>query len=83
MSYARFGQDSDVYVYARTAVRASFEYVCAHPPPDGEHVRATPVEMLEHLKAHRQAGDKVPDYALARLKEEQEEVERCSRSTRS
>lgn len=75
MSYARHGCDgSDVDVY-----HSSQGYVCQECsiwPPDKYRRKelhyvwtcATPAQMLEHVQAHRAAGQCVPEYALERLR---------------
>jgi len=103
MSYARFGEYSDVYVFAH--VGGGFECCgcriskpvksvftcgykdhplfgdvepCEHCNGDGcEHCMMpgntrlnTRSEMISHLKEHKKAGHKVPNYTINRLKEE-------------
>lgn len=62
MAFARFGRDSDVYVYADT--RGG--YTCERCPDVGSsyHCR-TAKEMVTHLvEFHRGRGDRVPDEAI-------------------
>lgn len=68
MSYARFGQESDVYVFSDgdrlhcvwCRLCRAFESAVYAEYPD----------MIAHLEEHRAAGHKVPDYALERLRQE-------------
>lgn len=65
MSYCRWSDDSDVYVYYDGTC-----YVCTrcNLNPTGEDDTAlTPELMHAHLMHHRAEGDRVPDEALARL----------------
>jgi hypothetical protein len=70
VSYCRFGHGSDVYVY-----RTGDGWECCACSMGGDHfpVFATRQGMRTHLIAHRAAGDKVPDCAIARLDQEIEE----------
>jgi hypothetical protein len=60
MAYARWGHDSDVYVY-----NTGLGIICQFC--DGFDTRN---EMIEHLKKHRESGDKVPNEAFELLFEE-------------
>lgn len=67
MSYARFDRDSDVYVYESTecgfvCMSCSRNWRCQSWTCD------TARQMIRHLKKHRKAGDKVPDYTLEELR---------------
>jgi hypothetical protein len=68
MTYARSGPQSDVYVYED--VRG---FLCCMRC-DLSDIRETHLksrnEMIEHLEAHRWAGQKVPDGAIEELKAE-------------
>lgn len=71
MAYARFSDDSDVYVYD-TEFGGVQTIICdgAH----SEHLNSSPLpcsaqQMIEHLKAHQAVGHKVPDYAFRYLGE--------------
>ncbi len=64
MSYARLGPDSDVYI-----VSTGDTVTCTWCKLHGDF-EADRVAMLEHLKRHVEAGHKVPDYALDRLRTE-------------
>ena len=64
MAYARYGHDSDVYVYEDT--RGG--YTCERCPGTGSQFRCeTAKEMAEHLAGHVAKGDKVPAEALMEL----------------
>ena len=73
MSYARMGNDSDVYVYDN----GLFFICCACrllPVPNSEifeeYMTESLVELSEHLKRHEEEKHKVPKYAWARINEE-------------
>ncbi len=67
MAFARFGLDSDVYVYEDT--RGGF--VCERCPGVGQEYRCqTADEMLTHLLDHRAKGHRVPEYAIEELRTE-------------
>ena len=58
MSYCRFG-DADIYVFG------SMEAFECCGCPSGKSFRTKSAgEMLRHMKAHRDAGLEVPDYAF-------------------
>lgn len=64
MAYARYGKDSDVYVYEHV----DGGYRCERCPRVGSHFHcASASEMVRHLLGHRQRGDRVPDDALNEL----------------
>jgi hypothetical protein len=66
MSFARFGPNSDVYVYEDT----NGGFTCERCPGRGQqHHCETAAEMLAHLLAHRAKGDRVPDDAIAEIQE--------------
>lgn len=76
MSYARFGPDSDVYVYLDAATGALHCCGCSivRPRPrsgdDREHLcfyAETPDHMVDHLTGHVDAGELVPDETLRKL----------------
>jgi len=54
MSYSRWSKDSDVYVF-----RTSKGYECC-----GCGTFKTYKELIEHLKEHKERGDKIYDYLL-------------------
>ena len=70
MSYCRFSDTSDVYVFHHVA---GFFECCGCALPDVEFMFHTETAsgMLEHLKAHQEADHLVPQYAIDRLKEEE------------
>ncbi len=67
MSYARFGPNSDVYVYEDVG-----GFLCCMRCDLSDAGKRTNSrgEMIEHLEAHRRAGHKVPDDATEELKAE-------------
>ena len=72
MSYARFAEDSDVYVYARAAggiecARCRF-IADTNEPPRNNAVMVDEDEMIGHLEKHRRAGHRVPNDAFVRLR---------------
>ena len=72
MSYARFAEDSDVYVYASEAggiecARCRF-IADTKEPPRNNAVMVDEDEMIAHLEKHRRAGHRVQDDALERLR---------------
>lgn len=67
MAYARYGRDSDVYVYQD----ARGGYTCEQCPGIGSQFRCeTGQEMAAHLASHLAKGDKVPPDALIELAKE-------------
>lgn len=78
MAYARFGKDSDVYVY----LSITDKYVCCScalqedaTVYDGYRLwpdtnMDTPEQVIEHLREHVGAGHRVPDRAFERLEKE-------------
>ena len=69
MSYARFGPDSDVYVFADIdgGYRCCF---CAFSRSGPSFRCDTAAEMIEHLREHRAAGHTVPEDAIEELQGE-------------
>lgn len=72
MSYVRFSEKSDVYVYLDIA-----GYLCCcgcrlWPEMDRWEYYSTE-DMIDHLKQHEAAGHKVPGYTYEGLREEQVE----------
>ena len=74
MAYARYGSDSDVYVYL------SADYLlCMQCNVEGLEFNSqgaiayTTADMLKHLEQHRAVGDKVPDECVECLKQDAEE----------
>ena len=74
MSYARFGRDSDVYVFGTTADPGTYQCLDCMLGPETEAAPQvdvdTAAEMIEHLLAHRAAGHKVAESALEELRAE-------------
>lgn len=70
MSYARFAEDSDVYVFL--AIGGHLECCgCSLRPRIWEYDSTD--ALLVHLDEHKAAGHDVPDSCIARLIEEREE----------
>ncbi len=70
MSYARFGKNSDVYVYEHV----DGGYRCERcPTVDSYFHAASASEMARHLLAHRDRGDRVPEDVLHELTVEESE----------
>lgn len=68
MSYCRFGDDSDVYVYyACKGLCCCMCFLNSDREDEHFHKRS---EMINHLKQHKKRGHKVPPRAMKRLKEE-------------
>jgi len=79
MSYCRFGDDSDVYLYYHVD---NFFECCScrllgfekRFLPDFEMHKSKKMsnlsEVLAHLMKHKKKGHKVPDYALGRILDE-------------
>lgn len=67
MSYARLGQESDVYVFSTGT------FLCCHFCEPQARFSQTTADMLEHLRGHQERGDKVPQSAFDRLIADQEE----------
>lgn len=70
MSYARWGPDSDVYVYQTTPEGGRTVWLCCSCSLlDIEHsfTAGTRAEMIAHLQDHELRGHKVPSDARERL----------------
>lgn len=65
MSYCRFGDESDVYMYPAN----TNEIWCCACQLEPERL-LTQEEALEHLEEHRGVGHQVPQHAIERLKRE-------------
>lgn len=76
MSYARFGADSDVYVFCDIAGHLRCCGCALHAHPYGSFRAVTTEAMLTHLAEHTEAGDSVPDYCLQGLRDAAEENDR-------
>ena len=72
MAYARFGDNSDVYVYSTGA-----DLICQRCclGPEFSFYAETTAAMIAHLEAHQAAGHKVPDDTIPRLIEDQVETD--------
>lgn len=69
MSYARFGKDSDIYLFH--SVYDRYECCgCLLRIGDLEPRLTTLEQVLEHLHAHRAAGHDVPEYTFDRVRRE-------------
>lgn len=66
MSYARFGPESDVYVFAHIAGG----FCCCGCMLNGEQMYDNQAGMLDHLQRHIKAGHNVPARTLERLNKE-------------
>lgn len=75
MSYCRWGEDSDVYLYVTTDDEGGIRWVCAGCKLDekDDGWPYSPQSVLLHLEAHRQAKHKVPERAFDRLRMEIEQ----------
>jgi hypothetical protein len=67
MSYARWTEDSEVYVFQ---IEGGFEcHFCKQN--NGDHMDfKTRSDLKEHLLDHRKQGDMVPEYALETIEQE-------------
>ncbi len=63
MSYCRFSDHSDVYVYGSPDRR----YTCCVCSLSKIWGHATAADMMTHLEEHIAAGHQVPQYAIDRL----------------
>ena len=71
MSYARFGPDSDVYVFLN--VHGFFECCgCILREETGYSFTST-ADLIKHLERHKAEGHKVPDEAILGLQDEAKE----------
>lgn len=67
MSYCRFGEDSDVYIFPHFSGPIC---CCACLRANGDDVFVdTAEEATEHLNLHRSHGDRVPDRAFRALEQ--------------
>lgn len=68
MSYCRLDEDSDVYMYSHIG---GFIECCVCKISNRYSEKFdTSKDALDHLYEHIEAGHKVPEYALKRLREE-------------
>ena len=79
MSYARFSEDSNVYVFATIEKGAHVAECCGClliPRDDEGDATApwpqydSPDGIITHLREHQAAGHKVPDYAFRSIMED-------------
>jgi len=70
MSYCRFSQTSEVYMYENLGGGITCCF-CSLNKAYSVHF-STPHDAWMHLMAHRQAGHKVPQHALDQLRENAE-----------
>jgi len=68
MSYCRLGADSDIYCYYH--VGGYYEVWSGA----GGHQFKTAKETVDFLRERKEAGDKVPDYAIESLLEERDDA---------
>lgn len=79
MAYARFSEDSDVYVFLGGSGDDGFGPLalvclkCKLPESEFAFSAGTTAQMIEHLHEHRAAGHSVPDEAFSGLQENQAE----------
>lgn len=78
MSYARFGPDSDVYVFPNV----NGMYECCGCSLEFKFIKRfrTAEDTINHLNDHVSAGHKVPDYAFTRLNQEREDEQDADNS---
>lgn len=67
MSYARFGDDSNVYFYQGDGLICS---ACRFAEAWHSVSFNTARAAIDHLEKHIDAGDKVPDYTIKEIKED-------------
>jgi len=70
VAYARFGEDSDVYVFPNPQGRLE----CCDCDLGGVREFDSTQAMIDHLAEHRAAGHKVPDYIEPELIAENDET---------
>lgn len=75
MSYCRISEGSDVYVVGtRQDGQDGIECVSCEYDERGYFWAASPSSMIAHLLVHRLRGDRVPDRALDRLRDERDGI---------
>lgn len=72
MSYARFSEDSDVYVFLHVAGGLTC-CGCSLQKQGVDPAFARTESMLHHLREHQQAGHKVPRRTFERLEADRHE----------
>jgi hypothetical protein len=75
MAYARFSEESDVYVFLST--HGALEccgcvFTKSAPVEDKRWDYESTADMIAHLEAHRSAGHLVPEYCFEGLEEDSE-----------
>ena len=87
MSYIRFSDDSDVYVY----VGDKGITCCScrlNPIKDGFHLdicfdgKGMYTKMISHLEQHKRSGHKIPSIAIKRIREDYNTYEKCQKCGR-
>ena len=74
MAYARFGPDSDVYVFAGGPPWAALQCCsCSLVVPSGSFWAKSTDEMVTHLRDLQASGHKVPDEAFKTMQADQVE----------
>lgn len=79
MSFARWSEDSDVYVILHTGGYLAC-YWCDEAPRAACWAAATTAEMIAHLERHRVRGDLVPEHTFEQLRAEADESDAFIRS---
>jgi hypothetical protein len=68
MSYARFGDGSDVYVFMASDGQLECCECSLQQQPYGRFRATSTDEMVMHLQAHMAAGEHVPDVVIPALR---------------
>lgn len=71
VSYARFAEDCNVYVFISNDALECCS--CWLQNPSGTYNAMSTAEMIAHLDEHRAAGHQVPDWTYEGLREDQAE----------
>ena len=74
MAYARFGDDSDVYVYLSEHEGGRRGYECCRctlhgEPPEWPAFGST-AEVIAHIESHEAAGQRVPEGTIDELRKD-------------
>ncbi len=72
MAYARFGPESEVYIYWGDVIDGKDGYVCCGCYLEGHWSTIDADEMVQHLRKHEAAGHKVPDGLIADIESEKD-----------
>lgn len=79
MSYARFSDDSDVYIYehANGFIECCGCLITEPEPPEwaGFYKANTAREILHHIYAHLSLGHKVPERCIKRIEDEHPDLD--------